>query len=128
MADKKTKRKVLAVDTSDEPKKVKFVVKSGQTFGLNRLGAGSKIELTVAEALPFADKLEAEDRNTVLPGDATPQELADMGVEQVQFPSAASTDRDVMTPAQRAQTSQTDLGTPEKGKASTTAKSEKTEK
>lgn len=107
MAEKK--RKVLVPQTNlkagEEPEKVKFVVRPGRTFGVNRLRQGREVELTVAEALPLSDILEPADRNSVLPKLATPQELADAGYEQVANPTAASTDRDVMTPEQRAYTS-----------------------
>jgi hypothetical protein len=112
MAEKK--RKVLQPQTKfkqgEEPVREVFVVRQGQTFGLKRLRAGTEVELTVEEAIPFSDKLEPKDRNSVLPGDASPEELAELGIVQVANPTAATTDRNVMTPQQRAETSQTPVG------------------
>lgn len=108
MVDKK--RKVLVpekVKAGSEPKTFEFVVRPGQTFGIDRLRPGQKVELTVIEALAFADKLEPADRGYVLPAQATPEELAEAGYTQVSNPSVATTDRNVMTAEQRAQTSQT---------------------
>lgn len=113
MADKKL-RKVLQdepVKAGEEPKRIKFVVRQGRVFGQDRKRQGTEVELTVAEASAFADKLEPVDRGYVLPTAATPEELAEAGIVQVNNPSPASTDRKDMTPEQRAETSQTNFET-----------------
>jgi len=102
MAATKTKTTLLQVDDSDKAKKVKFVVKAGQTFGIEKHRAGTVVELTVREALAFADLLEPEDRKTALP---TAQALVEAGVQRVANPSGLTTDRQDMTPKQRAETS-----------------------
>lgn len=97
-----------AVAAGKEPEKFSYVVKPGVVFGLRRLPPGSKVKMSALEAAPFADLLEPEDRSVRL---FTKQELTDAGIELVAFPTASSTDRDEMTPTQRAETSQTNFET-----------------
>lgn len=98
-----SKVEFLEFDDSEKPKKYKFVVKAGRTFGVDRQGPGTVVELTVREALAFADLLEPEERNKALP---TARALVEAGVERVSNPSGLTTDRQDMTPKQRAETSQ----------------------
>ena len=52
---------------ANEPRKYKYVVKTGRFFGVGRLPAGTEVELTEAEASGFADLLEPVDRKRRIP-------------------------------------------------------------